>query len=170
MNNGFESLKDILDVIIVPVSLALIALAWPWFLSFYRRHQFITLICRELEELKPYNTSVADKQWTHYQPKNFIHQKIFLDPSSNIDFILTLPADLVYNISQLWFAREEGNLKQWENFLDKISLSEYGQGDRFQKAYKGWKTLISNIDSQNLIEQSTPLSMQDNLSPKELSD
>lgn len=149
MSSGFESWKDVLDVLIIPVSLALIALAWPWFQLWYRRRRFIKLIRRELEELAPYQGDKPNKDWTHHQPKNFIHQNVFMDFASNLDFILTLPPDLVYDISQLWFAREEENLVQWEEFLDEVARSKYGKGKKFREAYRQWKALIPQLKEAN---------------------
>ncbi len=105
MNLGFESWKDIIGVLVIPVSLALIALFWPELQLYYRRRAFRKLIFRELQEVGPYpDVAKQGMQWWEHLQKDFIHKRIFEDVSGNRDFILSLPAELVYLVSQLWDA------------------------------------------------------------------
>ena len=50
---GFESLKDLLDVLLVPAIGGAIALFWPQLQAHYKRERFVRLIKRELEEVGP---------------------------------------------------------------------------------------------------------------------
>lgn len=54
MTSGFNTLKDVLEVIAIPVALALLALAWPPIQSWYRCRRFRLLTARELLEIKPF--------------------------------------------------------------------------------------------------------------------
>lgn len=99
---GFQTWKDVIEVLVVPLSLAIIALFWPELQVIYRRRSFTRLILRELQELKPYpETAKKEMQWWEHQTKDFIHQKILQEASENRDFILSLPPDLVYFVTQL---------------------------------------------------------------------
>ena len=117
MNFGFETWEDILKVVIVPLTVALIAVLWPEIQRRYRRRAFRQLIVRELQELKPFRPESRMDDWFEHQQKDFVHKRIFESPSENRDFILSLPTDLVYYISQLWDARAKGDHDQWLYFL-----------------------------------------------------
>ena len=54
MEWGLSNWKDILDVVVVPAVLGLIALAWPSVQAGYRRRAFLRLIRRELQEIEPF--------------------------------------------------------------------------------------------------------------------
>ena len=51
---GFESLKDLFEVLLVPAVGGVIALFWPELQSRDKRKRFETLIVRELEEIAPF--------------------------------------------------------------------------------------------------------------------
>lgn len=51
---GFESVKDVLDAILVPAVDGLVASFWPLVRALDKRRRFERLIARELEEVKPY--------------------------------------------------------------------------------------------------------------------
>jgi len=62
---GFESVKDVLDVIQVPVVGGLAGLVWPLVQALDKRRRFECLIARELEEVEPYpNTRSSQKSHT----------------------------------------------------------------------------------------------------------
>jgi hypothetical protein len=52
--------------------------------------------------------------------KKFVHEAVFNDSTKNIDFLLSLPADLVYYVAQLWRSRNIGNAEQWIYMLSEI--------------------------------------------------
>ena len=54
MEWGFISLESILNVLIIPFVLAILALVWPSIQSRHRRLTFEKLILRELIEMTPY--------------------------------------------------------------------------------------------------------------------
>jgi hypothetical protein len=138
----------------------LIALTWPEIQRRYRRRAFRQLILRELQELKPLNPEERMDNWQAHQQKNFVHKRIFEAPSENRDFILSLSPDLVYYLSQLWDAREQGNPEQWLHFLERLAkigmLPETGyatydsKNDEENKTinessiYEQWESVIKN--------------------------
>jgi hypothetical protein len=140
-------LKEILDIVVIPVSLALLALIWPARQSAIRRHEFKRLILRELEELSPYpdKTKVLEGWWEH-QNKNFVHQKIFQNVSDNRDFILSLDPDLVYFVSQLWDAKNNKNDTQWLQYLKESSNCKYDRWGKIAEALKEWEDLCDEYN------------------------
>jgi hypothetical protein len=141
--------KDILEVIVVPIVLAILALAWPAIQSWNRRQAFRGLILRELEEIAPYPEEAEDIGWWAHQQKNFVHQKIFQDASENREFILSLEPDLVYFVSQLWDAKTSKNERQWLNYLEKLSDPKYDRVGRIDHARQKWKVLCDKYRAKN---------------------
>jgi len=147
---GFSSLKDVLDVVIIPIVLAVLALTWPAIQARYRQLAFKGLILRELEELKPYpECKQQGKNWWNHQKKTFIHQKIFQNPTENRDFILSLDPELVYFVTQLWDALEqkESDGEQWLWCLENIR-DKYGRTSDIKEVYNKWKKLIDNYNKE----------------------
>jgi hypothetical protein len=155
------TVKDVLDIVIIPVVLAILALAWPVIQSWYRRRAFQNLILRELEELEPFPEEVVElKELEHYpedaetygwwahQKKDFVHQKILQDVSENRDFILSLEPDLVYFISQLWDAKRNKDDQQWLYYLCKLSNPKYDRNEKIADALKKWKVLCEKYRTQ----------------------
>ena len=148
---GFLNLKDVLEVILVPGVLAWLAFFWPKQLAERqaedRRSRFEKLIKRELKEISPCKEKDIKirktNTWTDYQAKDFLHAKIFAEPSENRDFILSLDPTLVYEVSQLWRAKEAGDSDQWLYYLKK--LSERYKED-LAKSHTEWKELIERKD------------------------
>jgi len=135
------AMKDVLDIIVIPVVLAILALAWPTIQSWNRRQAFRGLILRELEEIAPYPEEADNVGWWAHQKKNFVHQKILQDASENRDFILSLEPDLVYLVSQLWDAKANKDEGQWLHYLDKLSDPKYDKTGRIAKARQKWAVL-----------------------------
>jgi hypothetical protein len=97
MESGFDTVKDILDVVIVPVVIFALGAMLPHIIELGKRRRFLALIRREMMEMKP---RPLDKEkegrWHLHLKKKFIHEQIFEKPSENRDFILSLPPDLAY--------------------------------------------------------------------------
>jgi len=141
---GFNSLKDVLDIVIIPLVLTALALALPAIQAWYRQLAFRRLILRELEELKPYPAcKQPGKNWWDHQKRTFIHQKIFQNPTENRDFILSLDPELVYFVTQLWDAleRQESDGEQWLWYLENIR-DKYDRNADIKEVYNKWKKLI----------------------------
>ena len=140
---GFESLKDLFDVLLVPLAGGAIALMWPEYQARDRRKRFEALIVRELEEAGPYPKERNSKHsvWVDHQKKDFIHKRIIESPSENPEFILSLDPTLVYQISQLWDARRTSDGKQWLWYLQ--GLAERYKGE-VGNVYREWKSLIES--------------------------
>ena len=138
----FARHKELLDILVVPVVLTLLALVWPSIHAWHRRRAFQRLIERELEEVGPHPETPQPKgTWTHHQSKRFVHQAILKDAPSNIDFVLSLKPDLVYVVSQLWDARRESDAGQWLWHLQQISRM-YPSNAEIAKVVERWETLI----------------------------
>lgn len=141
---GFQSLKDVLEVVLVPAVGGVIALLWPLLQAWYKRTRFEALISRELEELGPFPKQRVDasRSWVDHQKKDFIHKRILAEASENRDFILSLDATLVYEVSQLWDARGTADETQWLWYL-KLLADRY-QG-KVAVAYEEWDALIASF-------------------------
>ena len=48
------SMKEMLDIVVIPVVLLAVALMWPAIQNLHRRRTFMNVIFRELEEIGPY--------------------------------------------------------------------------------------------------------------------
>jgi hypothetical protein len=137
------STKDILDVVVIPVTLAILALLWPAIQARARRTAFRRLIVRELEEIGPYPLEPNGSNWWEHQRKEFVHAKIFADTSKNRDFILSLEPDLVYLVSQLWNAKRAKDQNQWLHYLQMLSDAKYDREGWIAKAHQQWVQLCS---------------------------
>ena len=103
MELGFTTAKEFLDVLIVPLSAALLALLWPAFAARRRRIHFEDLIGRELAEAAPHGSG-TDAPWHTHLARRFLHEEIIGHPVENTDFVLSLEPELSYNLSQMWIA------------------------------------------------------------------
>lgn len=98
---GFANLHDYLDVLIIPLSVALLGVLWPFFAARQRRKNFEDLIRRELEEARPADLG-ADVPWHAHLHRRFLHEEIIGHPRENTDFILSLAPELSYHLAQMW--------------------------------------------------------------------
>lgn len=136
------NIKDILDIIVIPITLALIAILWPEIQSWSRRRAFSRLIFRELREVSPYPEDASLEGWWQHCQKRYIHREIFDNVKENRDFILSLKPDLVYLVTQLWKSLEDQNWKQWDHFLDELG-KDYDQTGDISKNRDLWNGLYS---------------------------
>jgi hypothetical protein len=109
-------MNETAGTVVVPLVVALLPLLWRLTASYFQRHQFRSLILREIEEVGPYpekrEGTTNQESWTaHHSEKRFIHQEILADPTANRDFILSLPSSLTYYVAQLW--QSTSNADQW---------------------------------------------------------
>jgi hypothetical protein len=142
MQFGFQTWKDVLEVIGIPIAIALAGLLWPSIQLGVRRGAFMRLIFRELSEVAPYPADFErGATWVHHQQRDFVHKRIFDEPSENRDFILSLPADIVYHVSQLWQARARGDADQWLYSLGE--LSKYDRKEAIAQARVKWIEMIA---------------------------
>jgi hypothetical protein len=139
---------NVLDVVVIPLVLAILALAWPEIQSRNRGRAFRNLIRRELEEISPHPESPECAGWWQNQQKEFVHQKIFKETSENRDFILSLEPDLVYLVTQLWDAKEKRDQGQWLHYLKELSNPKFDLNGRIGKAYDKWVGLCNLYDCQ----------------------
>ena len=138
------AIKEILEIIIIPIILAVLAIAWPFILRIYKRIAFKNLIFRELGEISPFPEKIESGEWWEHQKKEFIHQKIFENPSANIDFILSLNPNIVYYVTQLWDAKKNRDKKQWLYYLEKLSDPKFDKKGKIREAYESWNKLFGN--------------------------
>ena len=150
MSSGFTSVKDVLDVIGIPVALALLALAWPPIQSWYRCRRFRLLACRELEEIGPFPEEPQDgTAWTNHLQKKFLHQKIIDQVSDNRDFILGLNPDFVYSLSQLWASFNAHDGGHWLWYLERLANNRYVRKRKrtILEIHQKWGKLIASYQS-----------------------
>ena len=112
--------QEWITIVAVPVSIAVATLFWPSVLNWSRRRAFMSLISRELREIEPYPETPTKSEWSEHLQKNFVHQRIFADVSSNRDFLLSLDPNITYYVSQLWDAHANRNFDQWRYYLKKL--------------------------------------------------
>jgi hypothetical protein len=103
---GFVTFKDTLEVLLVPLSVALLAVLWPAIAERRRRSNFEALIGRELEEAAPFSRD-AGLPWHGHLSRRFLHEEIIGHPGDNTEFILSLKPELLYNLSQMWISFEK---------------------------------------------------------------
>lgn len=86
--------------------------------------------------------------WFSHQQKRCIHKEIFEKASENRDFILSLPPNLVYYLSNLWDPenKKDPKAKQWENYLGE--LKKYFKDEDLDGVCDKWKKLIRLYLSQ----------------------
>jgi hypothetical protein len=101
---GFASVKELIEVLLVPVSLALLAIGWPALAARRRRVNFESLTRRELQEAAPSGLDSVGGPWHSYLAKRFLHEEFIRSAVDNADFVLSLEPDLSYHLSQLWIA------------------------------------------------------------------
>jgi hypothetical protein len=144
---------EILSLIVIPLTVALLPLIWGVTGWMIKRSQFLELIFRELEEIGPYpetKEKEPKKHWIeHHNNKRFLHKEIILEkPTENRDLILSLPADVVYYVTQLWNFQEDS--KQWLHMLSKLEMKiPFWQTKRrrvIKKVIKAWYVLIKEYD------------------------
>ena len=138
-----NEIVDILDVVVIPIVVVVIALLWSDIQSWHRKRKFKNLICRELEELKPYpEKKNPEKNWNKHFSKKLIHREIFNNVAENRDFILSLNPDLIYFVSNLWNAYDNSDYEQFKYYLNKIlSLYEVKNSESIKEK---WENLFTN--------------------------
>jgi hypothetical protein len=106
---GFSSIKDLLDVLVVPLSVAVLVTLWPNLAARRRRANFEDLICRELLEAAPHGWSpgASTPPWPEYLTRRFTHEDVIAHPSGNTEFVLSLDPELSYHLSQMCIELEK---------------------------------------------------------------
>lgn len=135
------NLEEILQIVVIPIVLALIALFWPAILNWSRRRIFRSLILRELAEISPHPATATLEGWWRHQNKRFVHRQILGDVKTHRDFVLSLEPDLVYYVTQLWQSLEDQDWEQWYYCLECLSIPKYDKAGRIGKARARWKAL-----------------------------
>lgn len=145
---GFESVKEVFDILLIPIVGGTIALLWPTIQIQSRARRFKALIERELEEVRPYSGQEPSPPWFDQLKKVFLHRRIFEEVSENRDFIISLEPGLAYNISQLWDAIEQKNATQWLFYLKQVS-EEFPTNTDIAENVDRWEKVISRLPSNH---------------------
>ena len=168
VNLGFENIKDVLDVLLVPVSVGLLALLWPALTARKRRKNFEYLIRRELEEADPETENLPSAtRWHGHLTRRFLHEEIISHPVENSDFVLSLDPRLAYSLSQMWIAFDKGRGKgvgpskndaeQWCWHLKGACQFLDSQGPRtnlIKEFGRRWRTLRGHtVERPSLMKQ-----------------
>ena len=153
---GFDTLKDILEVVIIPIAIFVIGALLPGMFEAVKTRKFLALIKRELGEMGPRPDKKSnDGKWYQHLKKRFIHEEIFAKISENRDFILSLPPEVSYNTSQLWTHFEKAtkpmkpedlaeHAASWCDYLRAIcSFFDHQESRNFYKSvYEPWEQLV----------------------------
>jgi hypothetical protein len=100
--------KEVLEVLLVPFSIALLTILWPWWQAHRKRRRFAQLTRRELDEAKPYRPKemFGETLWHQHLTRHFLHQEIIAHPADSSDFTLSLNPGLSYHLNQMWIAHD----------------------------------------------------------------
>ena len=147
----------ILQIIIIPIVVATLALFWNSIQNWYKRHIFQKFIFREFEEISPNDRLGEGMKWYEYLQKEFVHQKIFENIKDNRDFILSLDPDLIYHLTQLWYTYkrdkdyQESSGSEWLYHLEKIleyaKIHNLDKNKEIEKAYTEWIKKINPYEN-----------------------
>ncbi len=147
--------KDILDIVLIPLAVALLPFIWSLSATLVRRNQFRNLILREIEEISPFPLDKASqsdgKFWTdHHTEKRFLHKEILAKPTENRDFILSLPPALVYYVTQLW--RSQADPTQWLYMISQIRFQtpwwQPSRRKKIEQVKNAWCELMKDYGIQ----------------------
>jgi hypothetical protein len=148
MQHGFVSIKDILDVVVVPLVIFLLGVFWLLIQARYRCGRFKLLAHRELEEIGPHPDTPVHGSWKKHLAREFVHKQIIESPSDNRDFILGLKPEFVYWLSQLWSAYKYDDPDQWVYYLSLLSTHRYTKSNKLLEAVPKWKKLIADYKAK----------------------
>lgn len=130
MGLGFYTWKDIFQVLIVPLSAALIAVLWQAISAWRRRRNFEKLIRQEITEAAPNRTddlaeAGLSKPWHAYLNRRFLHEDLIANPVANAEFILSLNPALSYNLSQMWISFKKARKTPTEDPLAQAHAAQF---------------------------------------------
>jgi hypothetical protein len=153
----FDTLKDIIIAIAIPIIGivgGIIAFLWPKIVSYYKKKRFTNLMLRELSEARPYpEKPTPGGKWSDHMNKQFMHRRIFEDPSENKDLILDLDPDTAYKVGQLLAALKDSDDTQWIHYMNEISQKYRKKEPQLTAVYNDWQSLIisySQLRSRDL--------------------
>lgn len=137
---------SVAEDVAIPVALAIVASGvaffWPWFQSYHRGRRFRYLIQRELAEATPLpDEPTAAPPWFERLQRKFLHRDIIENVTQNRDFILSLDADLVYKVSQLWNALKDEDHVQWMYCLGRLTQGSAATGG-LSKGCRKWAAIM----------------------------
>jgi hypothetical protein len=122
MESGFSTWKDVFQVLVVPLSAALIAVLWQALAARRRRRNFEELIRQEIAEAAPNRKSkegvlASSRKWLKADTpvpwhanlkRRFLHEDLIGNPVANAEFIMSLDPALSYSLSQMWISFSKG--------------------------------------------------------------
>lgn len=153
---GFESVKDLLQILVVPIVIVVLGALLPRVLELQRRRAFIRLIRKEVSEIGPSPAEPSPGgQWSEHLKKRFLHEEIFSEVSRNRDFILSLPPALAYSMAQMWMHFDKGEAAEtdpdvqehgswWADYLRSTCRFLDGReaGALYESVCRPWEKLI----------------------------
>jgi len=133
---------DVFIPVAIAVAVSGVAFFWPWFQSYHRGRRFRYLIRRELAEASPFlDDPTNTPQWSERLKRDFLHRGIIANVTENRDFILSLDADLVYKVSQLWNALKDTDHVQWMYYLGELTRGSATTGG-LSDACRKWAAIM----------------------------
>jgi hypothetical protein len=156
MDTGFDTLKDVVDVLLVPISVGLLALVWPSWIARRRRQNFRYLVRVELQEAVPRTGSDGNRKraWHEYLSRRFLHERVIWQAAGDTDFLLSLNPQLAYVLSQLWISFDKGSAdqansqehaEQWIWYLGQTCLMvdrKRGRRSLVEMVWRPWRNLV----------------------------
>ena len=169
MVSGFESLKDLLEVLIIPIVVFAVGALLPRWFEAEKTRRFLALIERELDEMEPWpKEPVAGGTWCAHLNKRFVHEEIFADVTANRDFLLSLPAEVTYHVAQMWIHFGKGKAgttsqslqfhgDRWCEHLKALCvyLDRRG-GNRLSMIHDPWRRLMVAYQEQSTLHKQVP--------------
>jgi len=152
MEYGFKSIKDVLEIVVVPLAIFLLGVFWPLIQAQYRCRRFRRLAHRELEEIGPRLDLPDQDKWNKHLTKEFVHKQIIESASENRDFILGLDPEFVYWLSQLWFAHRSGEADQWIHYAAALSKHRYTRSDKLTEAVRQWRKIVDKYEAKPTVK------------------
>lgn len=149
------AITGFLNNIFIPIILVLLPLLWGLTDWMIKRSQFLKLMFRELEEIGPcperMDSEHPKKHWSeHHNNKRYLHKEILMNPDENRDFILSLPADVVYHVTQLWNFTTNGN--EWLYHLSmletKIPVWQKKRRREVKMVIRAWYVLMKEYGEE----------------------
>jgi hypothetical protein len=137
------TIQEILQILVVPIVVALLGIFWPAIQGFYRNKRLTNLILRELSEAYPHpRKPEPGGRWTNHMKRDFIHRNILKKASDNLDRILSLDPDISYKVGQLWAALENNNAGEWLHYWSSLAEKFQKREPQLHDVSNAWQALI----------------------------
>jgi hypothetical protein len=141
---------SLLPAIVLAVVVGGLGLVWPQISARYTAKRFHRIIAREFAEIGPYPEHPSGVPWWAHLQKRFIHEEILGRErlSENREFILSMDATVLYQVTQLWTSFDKRDGGQWLHYLEELSRNKLVGGDALRNAHAKWIAIV-NVGAQD---------------------